>query len=135
MRPARFFNKTFLAAAQAGEGVIDDALETIEQALKDDPDEAFFRPITLTLRGELRIKRGQSELAKADFHEVLACARNMGAKMLELRATVSLARLIDQQQRRNEARELLAGIYNWFTEGFDTADLKEAKALLDELSR
>jgi class 3 adenylate cyclase/tetratricopeptide (TPR) repeat protein len=129
-----FFNKTFLAAAQAGEGAIDDALETIEQALEDDPDEAFFLPITLTLRGELRIKRGQSELAEAAFREALACARNIGAKILELRATVSLARLLDQQQRRNEARELLAESYNWFTEGFDTADLKDAKALLGELA-
>jgi tetratricopeptide (TPR) repeat protein len=130
-----FFNKTFLAAAQAREGTINDALETIEQALEDAPEEAFFVPITLTLRGELRIKRSQSELAEADFREALVCARNMGAKMLELRATVSLVRLLDRQQRRNEARTMLAEIYNWFTEGFDTADLKEAKALLDELSR
>jgi tetratricopeptide (TPR) repeat protein len=132
--PRGFFNKTFLAAAQAGEGAIDDALETIEQALEEDPDEALFLPITLTLRGELRVKRGQSEVAEADFREALACARRTGAKMLELRAALSLARLLDQQRRRHEARELLAEIYNWFTEGFDTTDLKDAKALLDELS-
>jgi adenylate cyclase len=57
----------------------------------------------------------------------------MGAKALELGATTSLARLLDQQGRRDEARSMLAEIYNWFTEGFDTADLKDAKALLDSL--
>jgi class 3 adenylate cyclase/tetratricopeptide (TPR) repeat protein len=131
--PRGFFNKTFLAAAQAGEGVIDDASKTIDQAFENDPDEAFL-PIILTLRGELRIRCGCTEPAEADFRAALVRARHMGAKMLELRAAVSLARLLDQKQRRNEARELLAEIYNWFTEGFDTADLKEAKALLDELS-
>jgi predicted ATPase len=58
----------------------------------------------------------------------------MGAKAWELRTTTSLARLLAQQGHRDEARATLAEIYNWFTEGFDTADLKEAKALLDELS-
>jgi predicted ATPase len=58
----------------------------------------------------------------------------MGAKAWELRATTSLARLLMKQDRSDEARPLLADIYNWFTEGFDTADLKDAKALLDEFS-
>jgi predicted ATPase len=58
----------------------------------------------------------------------------MNAKSLELRATMSLTRLLVSQSRREEARSMLAAIYNWFTEGFDTADLKDAKALLDELS-
>ena len=58
----------------------------------------------------------------------------MGAKAWELRATMSLARLLAKQGRRDEARTMLAEIYSWFTEGFDTADLKDAKALLDELS-
>jgi predicted ATPase len=71
--------------------------------------------------------------AEADFRAAVARARIMGAKMLELKAIMSLARLLDQQQRRDEARAMLAEIYNWFTEGFDTADLKDAKALLDEL--
>jgi predicted ATPase len=57
----------------------------------------------------------------------------MSAKAWELRATMSLARLLDKQGRRDEARRMLADIYNWFTEGFDTADLKDARALLDEL--
>ena len=58
----------------------------------------------------------------------------MSAKSLELRATTSLAQLLDRQGHRDEARTMLADIYNWFTEGFDTADLKNAKALLDELA-
>jgi len=58
----------------------------------------------------------------------------MQAKALELRATMSLARSLTKEGRRNEARTVLAAIYNWFTEGFDTADLKDAKALLDELN-
>jgi predicted ATPase len=60
--------------------------------------------------------------------------RNQSAKSLELRATTSLARLLARQDRRDEARTMLAEIYNWFTEGFDTADLKEAKALLEQLN-
>ena len=61
-------------------------------------------------------------------------ARRQSARLFELRATVSLARLLRDTNRRDEARAMLAEIYNWFTEGFDTADLKDAKALLDELS-
>jgi len=58
----------------------------------------------------------------------------MGAKSFELRATMSLAQMLDRQGRRDEARTMLANIYNWFTEGFDTADLKDAKTLLGELT-
>jgi predicted ATPase len=87
----------------------------------------------LTLRGELRLEQGQTELAEADFREAITLAQKMDAKMLELQATTSLARLLATQRRRDEARAMLAEIYGWFTEGFDTADLKDAKALLDEL--
>ena len=76
----------------------------------------------------------QTELAEADFRESIALAQKMSAKAWELRATMSLARLLANQGRRDEARTMLAEIYGWFTEGFDTADLKDAKALLDELS-
>ena len=122
-----------LAAAQAGAGAVADALETVERALATDFDEPVFRPEALRVRGELRLKQGQTKLADADFHEAIALAQSMSAKSWELRATMSLARLLAQQGRRDEARTMLAAIYNWFTEGLDTADLKDAKALLDEL--
>ena len=123
-----------LAAAQERDGAIVDALETVEQALQANPDELVHRPEILRLRGELRLKQGDTELAEAGFREAIALARKMGAKAWELRATTSLARLLAKQGRRDEARAMLAEIYGWFTEGFDTADLKDAKALLDELN-
>ena len=125
---------TSLAAAQHRAGAIGDALETVEQAIRMNPDELVYRPDTLRLRGELRLKQGQTELAEADFRDSIAMARSMGAKAWELRTTMSLVRLLDGEGRRDEARTMLADIYNWFTEGFDTADLKDAKGLLDELT-
>jgi predicted negative regulator of RcsB-dependent stress response len=124
----------FLAEAQTLEGRIDDALSTIEDALQANPEEAVYRPNILNCRGELRLKIGQTELAEADFHEAIALAQKMSAKALELRATTSLARLLAKQGHCDEARAMLAEIYGWFTEGFDTADLKDAQALLDELN-
>jgi predicted ATPase len=72
--------------------------------------------------------------AEACFQQALKTARRQQAKSLELHAAVSLARLWQQQGKRQEGYDLLAPIYGWFTEGFDTADLQEAKALLEELS-
>jgi predicted ATPase len=87
------------------------------------------------LQGELRRQATPDEpQAEYCFHQALAVARRQHAKSLELRAAMSLSRLWQQQGKRTEAHELLAPIYGWFTEGFDTADLQEAKALLDELS-
>ncbi len=121
-----------LAEAQACAGAVDQALATVEQALRANPDQPE-RPGALIVRGELRRTQGQTELAEADFREAIALACRMGAKAWELRATMGLARLLAQQGRRDEARTMLADIYNWFTEGFDTVDLKEAKVLLEEL--
>ena len=73
--------------------------------------------------------------AEADFERALAVARAQQAKSWELRAAMSMARLWRDQGRRDETRELLAAVYGWFTEGFDTLDLKQAKALLDELAQ
>jgi len=73
--------------------------------------------------------------AKRCFRTAIEISRKQHAKSWELRATTSLARLLTNQGRSEEARAMLAEIYNWFTEGFDTADLKDAKALLEELSR
>ena len=72
--------------------------------------------------------------AQSCFERAIEIARKQSAKSWELRATTSLARFLAKQGRRDEARTMLTEIYNWFTEGFDTADLKDAKALLDELS-
>jgi predicted ATPase len=87
------------------------------------------------LKGELLLRQDGSNAAQAQscFERAIEIARKQSAKSLELRATTSLARLLDKQGRRDQARAMLAEIYNWFTEGFDTADLKDAKALLDEL--
>jgi class 3 adenylate cyclase/tetratricopeptide (TPR) repeat protein len=123
-----------LARAQALDGMIDDALVTIEEALQANPQELAYRPDALTCRGELRLTVGQTELAEADFRAAIALAQKMQAKAWELRATMSLARLLAQQGKRDEARAMLADIYGWFTEGFDTADLKDARALLEQLN-
>ena len=86
------------------------------------------------MRGELQTKQGRGTAAEADFRTALTLARSMCAKAWELRAATSLAWLLRDTGRRDEASTMLAEIYNWFTEGFDTPDLKEAKALLDELA-
>ena len=125
---------TRLAEAQALDGKIEDAIGTLEDGLAAAPEEVVFQPNILTRRGELQLKQGHSQLAEADFREAIALAQKMSAKMWELRATTNLARLLRDSNRRDEARGMLAQIYNWFTEGFDTADLKDAKALLAELS-
>jgi tetratricopeptide (TPR) repeat protein len=134
-RIAMTYYLTCLAAAQLRAGAIRDALETVEQALNFNPQEAVWRPETLRLRGELRLKQGPAEQGEADFRGAIALAQSMSAKAWELRATMSLARLLAKQGRRDEARTMLADIYGWFTEGFDTPDLKDAKTLLKELSR
>lgn len=84
-------------------------------------------------RGE-RFRDRDSSNAETSFREALDIARHQEAKLWELRAASSLARLWTEVGRRDEARNLLAPVYGWFTEGFDTPDLKEAKALLDKLT-
>jgi len=125
---------SWLAEAEALDGAITNALVTIEQALEANPMERAWACDALQIRGRLRNKVGQTTEAEADFRAVIAQAREIGARALELRAATSLARLLRATDRRDEARAMLAEIYNWFTEGFDTADLKDAKALLEELS-
>jgi predicted ATPase len=88
------------------------------------------------LKGELLLMQNGSNTAEAQicFEQAIEEARKQSAKSFELRATMSLARLLASQGKRDATRAMLAEIYDWFTEGFDTADLKDAKALLDELS-
>ena len=88
------------------------------------------------IAGEIALMTPELDAAQAQTHfeRALAVAREQQAKSWELRAAMSMARLRRDQGKREEARELLAPVYGWFTEGFDTLDLKEAKALLDELA-
>ena len=88
------------------------------------------------IKGDLLLKAAASDAqpeAESCYHQAIGIARQQSAKSLELRATTSLARLYQQQGKFGAAREMLAEIYGWFTEGFGTADLKDAKALLEEL--
>jgi len=87
------------------------------------------------LRGELTLLKDPASEAEAEvyFRTTIDTARRQAARLFELRTTTSLARLLAKQGRRAEARVMLAEIYNWFTEGFDTADLIDAKTLLDQL--
>ena len=114
-------------------GLPDAATDAIQKALSRNFPENF-KPDLYRVRGDVRIALGQRDAAEADFREAIVRSRKSGAKMLELRATISLARLLCEANRRDEARAMLSDIYDWFTEGFDIADLKDAKALLGELS-
>ena len=117
------------------EGALADALAAVEQFLTDYPDYIILRPNGLQLRGDVRFKLGQKEQAEADFRDAIALARKIGTKPPELRAATSLARVWNEQGKRDEAREMLAPIYAGSSDGFDTRDLIEAKARLDRLSQ
>jgi predicted ATPase len=98
--------------------------------------EQFGSPWLHHVKGKLLLVQNPSDVAEAGqcFRTAIEIARRQSARSAELVATTSLARLLAKQDRRDEARAMLAEIRGWFTEGFDTADLKNAKALLDELS-
>ncbi len=99
--------------------------------------EQIASPYLHHVKGELLLVQNPSDVAEAQqcFRTAIEIARRQSAKSEELRATTSLARLLASQGHRDEAHAMLGEIYGWFTEGFDTADLKDAKTLLDELSR
>jgi class 3 adenylate cyclase/tetratricopeptide (TPR) repeat protein len=113
---------------EVGLGLLNEALITVEKT-----QERFFEAELHRLRGTLLLKSGKKSEVEEALNLALVIARRQRARMWELRAATGLARLWGEQSRRSEARDLLAPIYGWFTEGFNTFDLKQAKALLDEL--
>ena len=127
----------YLAMAYAELGQPDDAWRCIHDAMDkiETSKEGWCAADVHRIAGEIALNSSQPDGAKAEacFERALAVARLQQAKSWELRAAMSMARLWRDQGKRDEARDLLAPIYGWFTEGFDTLDLKEAKALLDEL--
>ena len=131
-----FFLAT-LAEAYGRAERIQEGLNTAAQGLElvQQSGERCWEAELYRVRGELLLKRDPSipADARASLESAVEVARKQGAKSLELRATTSLAQLLDRQGHRSAARTMLAEIYNWFTEGFDTADLKDAKALLEQL--
>src|SRR5262249_33844514 len=98
--------------------------------------ERLCEPELYRLKGELLLQQNADNQAEAEtcFQHAISIARSQQAKSWELRAATSLARLWQSQGKREEARQVLAEVYGWFTEGFDTADLQNAKTLLDELA-
>jgi predicted ATPase len=128
---------SWLAAAHAELGQFDDAWRCLGDATTEieTTKERWYEAEVNRIAGEVALRSPEPDAtrAKAYFERALAVARAQQAKSWELRAAMSLARLWRHQDMRDEARDLLAPIYDWFTEGFDTPDLKEAKALLDQL--
>src|SRR5262249_13114188 len=136
----------FLARAYGQDGQSNKGWQVLDEALTlvHRTGERCYEAELYRLKGELLLQEGKSpkaqsleqRLAEAEqsLRQAPAVARRQQAKSLELRAALSLARLWQQQGKRAEAYELLAPIYGWFTEGFDTADLQDAKALLEELA-
>jgi predicted ATPase len=120
-------------AGQSAHGLrlLDQALTTVEQT-----GERWCQPELSRSKGELLLAAPEPNRTEAEaaFGKAMAVAREQCAKMWELRSAINLARLWCNQGKRAEAYDLLAPIYGWFTEGFETADLKDAKALLHELA-
>jgi predicted ATPase len=127
---------TLLADACRMAGQWQSALERLAEAreLAEEKEVRWFKAETLRLAGDVLLATGDSATAEASYREAIAIAQQQNAKLWELRAAASLARLWHDQGKRTEARDLLAPVYDWFTEGFATPVLQEAKALLDELA-
>jgi predicted ATPase len=127
-----------LAETQADLGQFDDVWRFIDEAKEviERTGEKWFEVYVDCVAGEIALKLPQPDAAKAEAHfeRALAVARKQQAKSWELRAAMSMARLWRDQGKPQQARELLAPVYGWFTEGFDTPDLQEAKALLNEMA-
>jgi predicted ATPase len=129
---------TVLADVSAHLGHTEDGLQALAEAhtLVEQQEERYWEAEVCRLRGVLLLRQTGTSQAEAEtwLQRALDVARHQEAKSLELRAAMSLSRLWQQQGKQAEARALLAPVYGWFTEGFDTADLQEAKALLEALT-
>jgi predicted ATPase len=131
-----FLGLTAHAAANSGDFTRAQDLVSSANAALETTNERWAEAEIHRTAGEVSLMSPEPDAAKAQtyFERALSVAREQQAKSWELGAAMSMARLWRDQGKRDEARELLAPVYGWFTEGFDTLDLKEAKALLDELS-
>jgi predicted ATPase len=140
----RPYHLSLIAEGNTALGHREEALEVIMEGLDwiAHADERFYEPELYRLKGAFAVQsEGMSPEypqagidAERFFRRAIEAARKQNAKSHELRAAIGLGRQLAARGSRDESRAMLASIYNWFTEGFDTADLKEAKALLDELS-
>ncbi|MBV8356745.1 MAG: hypothetical protein JO189_02250 [Deltaproteobacteria bacterium] len=128
----------YIARCYSMMGRTDEAVSMLDEALAhvERSGEKFWQAEMLRLKGEVLLVRDDAAASAAEhcFRAALDVARAQDARWWELRTSVSLARLLRDTNRRDEARAILAEIYNWFTEGFELSDLKEARALLDELN-
>jgi predicted ATPase len=133
----RAYHIALLARAYEIAEQIDEALTLLDEALQivEKTGERWLAAELNRHQGQLLLRQGHSEAAEELYRKALGIAEEQGAKLWELRAAASLARLWRDQSRHAEARDLLAPVYGWFTEGFGTQDLKEARALLDELDQ
>ena len=138
VRIRRPYYLALLAEASAWAGEIEQGLTALVEAARivEETGERRWEAEIYRLTGELTLARRGGDRTEAEgwFQRALDVAGCQNAKCLELRAAISLARLWRDRGKRREARELLAPVYGWFTEGFDTLDLKQAKSLLDELA-
>ena len=130
------YHIALLAAACEIAGQVEESLTLLDDAFQivERTGERWFAAELNRHKGELLLLQGHYRGGRDRYRKALGIAREQEARLWELRAAVSLARLRRDQGRHAEARDLLAPVYGWFTEGFDTADLKKAKALLDELA-
>jgi predicted ATPase len=130
------FHAALLAEALGHAGEPRDGLEWLDraQSFTHEGGGRAFEPEIWRTKGDLQLIEGSPDQAEQSFSQAIEVAGHQQAKSLQLRAATRLARLWQSQGKTTEARDLLAPVYSWFTEGFDTTDLKEAKALLDELS-
>ena len=125
-----------LARACEIAGQVEEAADLLDESLQivEQTGERWLEAEQHRHKGQLLLRQGQLEAAEVLYRKALSIAREQEAKLWELRAAVSLVRLWRDQGRCGEAHDVLAPVYGWFTEGLDTPDLKEAKALLDELA-